>query len=121
MHHAGQGSAVLRLDPPGLGNLSVHVALGQGGQVNVLFVPAVAQTAQLLNLGMEGLRHAMAASGLTLGQANVSGGGAQSPGQNTSQNSANNPRPSSAAAEPPAAPTTAAVTAATANGLSAYA
>ena len=116
MHHAGQGSAVLRLDPPGLGNLSVHVALGQGGQVNVLFVPALAQTAQLLNLGMDGLRHAMAATGLTLGQADVSGGGAQNPGQN----SANNPRAAFTAPEPAAAP---AATPATtpASGVSAYA
>jgi hypothetical protein len=35
---------------------------------------------------MDGLRSAMSAAGLTLGQANVSGGGAQSQGQNPPPN-----------------------------------
>jgi len=74
MQQSGQTSAVLQLDPAGLGALSVHVALGHNAQINVQFVPAVAQTAQLLSNGMEGLRQAMTASGLTLGQVQVGGG-----------------------------------------------
>jgi flagellar hook-length control protein FliK len=74
MQQAGQNSAVLQLDPAGLGALSVHVALGHNAQINVQFVPAIAQTAQLLSNGLDGLRQAMAASGLTLGQVQVGGG-----------------------------------------------
>ena len=70
----GQPSLLLRLDPPGLGALSVHVAMGSNADVNVLFVPTVAQTAHLLHGGLGDLRQAMAASGLTLGQAQVGGG-----------------------------------------------
>ena len=114
MHHASQTTAVLQLDPPGLGNLSVHLALGQNGHVNVLFVPSTPQTAQLLNAGMDGLRQAMAATGLTLGQAGVSGGGAQNPGQH----GANNQRATTSTPSPVAAVTPAA---ATPSGVSAYA
>jgi flagellar hook-length control protein FliK len=74
MQQSGQTNAVLQLDPAGLGAVSVHVALGHNAQINVQFVPAVAQTAQLLNNGLDGLRQAMAASGLTLGQVQVGGG-----------------------------------------------
>jgi flagellar hook-length control protein FliK len=70
---------MLRLDPPGLGSLSIHLAAGQNG-VNVLFVPSVPQTGQLLLQNMDGLRSAMQASGLSLGQAQVGGGGGQNPG-----------------------------------------
>jgi flagellar hook-length control protein FliK len=76
MYRSGQSSLVLRLDPPGLGTVSVHLALGGNADVNVLFVPAVAQTAHLLQTGLGDLRQAMAASGLTLGQAMIGGGGA---------------------------------------------
>jgi flagellar hook-length control protein FliK len=74
MYRSGQSSLVLRLDPPGLGSVSVHVAIGSNADVNVLFVPAVAQTAHLLQTGLGDLRQAMATSGLTLGQAQIGGG-----------------------------------------------
>jgi flagellar hook-length control protein FliK len=74
MYRSGQSSLVLRLDPPGLGTVSVHLALGGNAVVNVLFVPAVAQTSHLLQSGLGDLRQAMAASGLTLGQAQIGGG-----------------------------------------------
>jgi flagellar hook-length control protein FliK len=74
MYRSGQSSLVLRLDPPGLGAVSVHLALGSNANVNVLFVPTVAQTAHLLQTGLNDLRQAMAASGLTLGQAQIGGG-----------------------------------------------
>ncbi len=82
MHRNGQTSAMLRLDPPGLGTLSVHIALGAdqgsgGGQVNLLLLPAIAQTGQILNGGIDGLRQALAAAGLTLGQAQIGHGGGQ--------------------------------------------
>jgi flagellar hook-length control protein FliK len=75
MYRNGQPSLLLHLDPPGLGALSVHVAMGGNADVNLLFVPTVAQTAHLLHGGLGDLRQAMAASGLTLGQAQVGGGG----------------------------------------------
>ena len=74
MYRSGQSSLVLRLDPPGLGTVSVHMALGADTAVNVLFVPTVPQTAHLLQAGLGDLRQAMAASGLTLGQAQIGGG-----------------------------------------------
>jgi flagellar hook-length control protein FliK len=74
LYRSGQPSLVLRLDPPGLGSVSVHVALGGNANVNVLFVPTVAQTAHLLQTGLGDLRQAMAASGLTLGQAQIGDG-----------------------------------------------
>jgi flagellar hook-length control protein FliK len=117
MHQGGQNSTVLRLDPPGLGSLSVHVALGQSGQVNVLFVPSTAQTAQLLHSGMDGLRQAMAMSGLTLGQADVNGGSNQS-GSQGGQSSPNNPG-TAHASQPDAISTTGTTPAA--SGVRAYA
>ena len=81
MHQAGQSGTVLHIDPPGLGNLSVHVGLGQQGQVNVLFVPDSAAGAQALQSGLSGLSQAMAQSGLTLGQAQIGGQFGQNAGQ----------------------------------------
>jgi flagellar hook-length control protein FliK len=86
MYRSGQSSLVLRLDPPGLGTVSVHLALGGNADVNVLFVPAVAQTAHLLQTGLGDLRQAMAASGLTLGQAMIGGGAGGGAGGGTSAN-----------------------------------
>lgn len=95
MHRNGQTSATLRLDPPGLGTLSIHLALGHAetggaGHVNLLMVPAVTQTAQLLNSGIDSLRQALAAAGLTLGQAQI-GQGSQDGGQG-GQNGAPDPQ-----------------------------
>lgn len=73
MHQAGQNGALLRLDPPGLGDLSVHVALGQSGQVNVLFIPSSQAASSVLQNNLSGLGSALAQSGLTLGQAQVGG------------------------------------------------
>ena len=113
MHQAGQPSTILRLDPPGLGNLAIHVALGQGAQINVLFIPATTQTAQLLTSGMDGLRQAMAAGGLTLGQASV--GGQSAGGQGApNQGATSGPPPGQPAAGAPASATAI-------KGLSAYA
>jgi flagellar hook-length control protein FliK len=75
LYRSGQSSLVLRLDPPGLGALSVHVALGNNADVNVLFVPTVAQTAHLIHGGLGDLRQSLAASGITLGQAQIGSGG----------------------------------------------
>jgi flagellar hook-length control protein FliK len=95
MHQSGQNNLTLRLDPPGLGSLSIHLASSQAG-VNVLFVPSAAPTAQLLTQNLDGLRSAMATAGLTLGQAQVGGGGTQNQGQSqtyTPQSSALTPSP----------------------------
>jgi len=117
LHQTGQTTTILRLDPPGLGALSVHVGLGQSGQVNVLFVPSQPQTGQLLHAGIGELRQAMSASGLTLGQADISG---QSGSQNGGgqPNAQNTPSMSGPQAEPPAPST---VSTAPIHGLSAYA
>jgi len=98
MHQSGQNSLTLRLDPPGLGSLAIHLSSSQAG-VNVLFVPSAAPTAQLLTQNLDGLRSAMATAGLTLGQAQVGGGGGQNQGQSpsyTPQPSALTPPPSTA-------------------------
>ncbi|MBU6448830.1 MAG: flagellar hook-length control protein FliK [Rhodospirillales bacterium] len=113
LHQSGQAGTVLRLDPPGLGHLSVEIRLGTQGQVNVLFVPSTADAAQAIQANLPGLGAAMAQSGLTLGQAQLGGQFSQQSGQNGQggytpprQNSANN-----FAAEPQTTP----------GGLSAYA
>ena len=100
MQQTGQNSTVLRLDPAGLGNLSVHVAVGQNGQLNVLFVPALAQTGQLLHAGMDGFRQAMTASGLNLGQAEVGGQGAGQTGGQSGSGGQNNPNSQTAQNSP---------------------
>jgi flagellar hook-length control protein FliK len=81
MHQSGQSAAVLRLDPPGLGDLAVHVALGAGGQVNVVFIPSTPAAAAALQGNLNGLGTALAQSGLTLGQAQIGGQFNQNPGQ----------------------------------------
>lgn len=81
LHQSGQASTVLKLDPPGLGHLSVQVGLGTQGQVNVLFVPSNADAAQALQSALPNLGNAMAQSGLTLGQAQVGGQFSQQQGQ----------------------------------------
>lgn len=81
LQKGGQNSAIIRLDPPDLGSLSVHLSLAQSGAVNVSFIPTTPQAAQLLHAGMDGFRQSMTSAGLTLGQAEVSGGGGQNPGQ----------------------------------------
>jgi flagellar hook-length control protein FliK len=83
MTGSGHSSTVLRLAPPDLGTLSIHVAYAADASVNLVFVPSTSQTAQLLGSGMDGLRHAMATAGLTLGQAQIgsgAGGGGQPAG-----------------------------------------
>lgn len=100
MHRNGQPSAVLRLDPPDLGALSVHVAVGHDSRINVLFIPAAPQTAQILNQGLDGLRVALAASGFSLGQSDVAGDGR---GGGQSYQAATDRAGASAATAPPAA------------------
>ena len=113
LHQSGQTGTVLRLDPPGLGHLSVEVRLSAQGQVNVMFVPSTADAAQALQASLPGLGSAMAQSGLTLGQAQVGGQFSQQSGQN-GQSGYTPPRQNNAdtfAAEPQTTP----------SGLSAYA
>jgi flagellar hook-length control protein FliK len=74
----GGGSITVRLDPPDLGPLSIHVAVGQDSKVNVLLLAAVPQTAQAFSAGADDLRQAFAGAGIALGQLNVGGGGAGS-------------------------------------------
>lgn len=72
---SGQSSTVLHLAPANLGALSVHVALVADATVNVVFVPTVPQTAQLIHGAIQDLHHALAGAGLSLGQAQIGGGG----------------------------------------------
>lgn len=113
LHQSGQTSTVLRLDPPGLGHLSVQVNLSMQGQVNVLFVPSSADAAQAIQASLPGLGGAMAQSGLTLGQAQVGGQFSQQSGQN-GQNGYTPPRQNQAA-------TFSADASSTPSGISAYA
>jgi flagellar hook-length control protein FliK len=79
MSQSGQSTAVLRLDPPGLGSLSIHIALTANATVNVVFVPSVPQTAQLIHSALPDLHHAMASAGLSLGETQVGGGAGGNP------------------------------------------
>jgi flagellar hook-length control protein FliK len=93
MQRSGNNTATLRLDPPGLGELAVHISQSASSQVNVQLIPSVPQTAQLLNANLMDLRHAMTAAGLTLGQTQVGGNGAgghESHGQGTGQGAGQN-------------------------------
>lgn len=85
LHQSGQSGAVMQLDPPGLGQLTVHVALASGGQVNVLFVPSTQAASTALQANLNGLGTALAQTGLTLGQAQVGGQFNQNAGQNAYQ------------------------------------
>lgn len=80
MHKSGDASTILRLDPAGLGALTIHVSIGDGARINVQFTPAVAQTAHIINSNLDDLRQAMTAAGLSLGQSFVSTGGGQTGG-----------------------------------------
>jgi flagellar hook-length control protein FliK len=87
MVHDGKTSLQLRLDPPELGALSIHLAVGQDAKVNVLLLAAVPQTATAFAAGADDLRQAFAASGLALGQLNVGGESGAGRGDNRRQNS----------------------------------
>ena len=82
LHQAGQTSTIMRLDPPGLGHLSVQVGMTPQGQINVLFVPSSADAAQALQASLTHFNQAIIQSGLALGQSQVGGQFAQSGGQN---------------------------------------
>lgn len=82
LHQSGQTNTIMRLDPPGLGHLSVQVGLNTQGQINVLFVPSSADAAHILQATLSHFHQAATQSGLTLGQAQVGGQFAQSGGQN---------------------------------------
>ncbi len=81
LHQSGQASTVLRLDPPGLGHISVEVGVGAQGQVNVMFLTSSGDAAQALHASLPNLGAAMAQSGLMLGQAQVGGQFSQQGGQ----------------------------------------
>lgn len=118
LHQAGQTNTIMRLDPPGLGHLSVQVGLTPQGQINVLFVPSSADAAHVLQASLPHFNQAMAQSGLALGQSQVGGQFAQSGGQNgqPGQNARVPERPSASPA-----PVIEAPRATTISGLSAYA
>lgn len=90
LHQAGQTGAILRLDPPGLGHLSVQIGQTTHGQINIMFVPSTADAAQILQNALPQLHQALSQSGLTLGQAQVGGEFSHSGGQG-GQNGHNNP------------------------------
>lgn len=118
LHQAGQTNTIMRLDPPGLGHLSVQVGLTPQGQINVLFVPSSADAAHVLQASLPHFNQAMAQSGLALGQSQVGGQFAQSGGQN-GQPGQNTRVPERPSASP--APVIEAPRATTISGLSAYA
>ncbi len=77
LHQTGGGSAVLKLNPPGLGNLSIHVAAGANAAINILFVASTPLTGQILSVNLGELRQTMTDAGLNLGDAQVSYGNGQ--------------------------------------------
>ncbi len=84
MQQSGESTATLRLDPPGLGNLTIYLNLGQNNAVNILFVAAVPQTAQIIANHLNDLRQAMDHSGLSLGNTQI-GSGNTGAGSNANQ------------------------------------
>ena len=116
LHQSGQNGVTLRLDPPGLGHLSVQVKMDAQGAVNVLFVPSTMDAAHMLQNTLPQLGTALAQSGLTLGQAEVGGQFSQSGGQGGQQGGYTQARqPATPFAESPSA------SASSISGLSAYA
>lgn len=91
MHQSGQTTATLRLDPPGLGNLTIHLGLGQENAVNVQFITAVPQTTQIIANHLNDLRQAMESAGIALGNTQIGGGNAGGPGGNPTGNPTGNP------------------------------
>lgn len=111
LSQSGQSSTVLHLAPASLGALSVHVALAGDATVNVVFVPTVPQTAQLIHGALPDLHHALAGAGLSLGQAQIGGGASGQPqGQEGGQSR-------SARIAPPQTPVTEADTTGRKDGL----
>lgn len=92
LHQSGQNGVTLRVDPPNLGHLSIHVKLDMQGAVNVLFVPSTSDAAQALQGSLPQLGTALAQSGLALGHADIGGQFFQSGGQNSQQNGYTPPR-----------------------------
>ncbi len=78
MTREGKTALSLKLDPPALGTMSIHLAVGNDSKVNVLLVAAVPQTAQAFAAGADNLRQAFVNAGIDLGQLNVGGGKADS-------------------------------------------
>lgn len=85
LHQSGQSGIVLRVDPPNLGHLSIHVKMDAQGAVNVLFMPSTSDAAQVLQGSLPQLGATLAQSGLTLGQAGIGGQFSQSGGHNGQQ------------------------------------
>jgi len=69
----GEQIAQLRLDPPDLGPLEVHLSLdhGEQGVAHVQFVSAHAPVRDALEAALPQLRAALAGNGILLGQATV--------------------------------------------------
>ncbi len=69
------GNATLELDPPHLGPLEVSVRVDKG-EASVVFVAAQASVRDAVSQALPELRNLFAQSGLSLGNVNVSAGGA---------------------------------------------
>jgi len=74
MTREGKNALSMKLEPPALGTLSIHLAVGDDAKVNVLLVAAVPQTAQAFSAGADDLRQAFVNAGIDLGQLNIGGG-----------------------------------------------
>jgi flagellar hook-length control protein FliK len=68
--------AELRLDPPDLGPLEVRISLVDG-ETRVSFVAPQAAVREAVEAALPRLREMLTATGLNLGQVDVSGGGAR--------------------------------------------
>ncbi len=63
--------AVIHLNPPELGSVTVRLSVNHNNQIHASFVAEHAHTNQLLQSGMESLRVQLAQNGFELGQVNV--------------------------------------------------
>ncbi len=75
MHQAGSDHAVLNLNPPGLGQVQVHLRLEAAHAVHVTFTADNRQVGQAINQTLPGLGDALNHSGLHLVGAEVAAGG----------------------------------------------
>jgi len=75
MHQAGDSHATLNLNPPGLGQVHVHLRMDGNRSIHVSFTPDSHQAAQAISQSLSRLGDAMSRSGLHLGGAEVNAGG----------------------------------------------
>jgi flagellar hook-length control protein FliK len=69
--------AVIHLNPPELGSVSIRINVGHNNQIHASFIAESIHTHNMIESGMDSLKNSLAQNGFDLGQVNVylSGGG----------------------------------------------